>query len=85
MGTSAGTVPVRGGLGGPLSLSVPSGQDGCFKGRRSKPLQEEAATNRVWCKLELHQKTCVSVYQSRIALLELLQSFCWKNEVAFSF
>lgn len=31
-------MPVRGGLGGPLSLSAPSGKDGCFKGRRSKPL-----------------------------------------------
>lgn len=43
-------MPVRGGLGGPLSLSVPSGQDGCFKGRRSKPEQEEEVTNEVGAK-----------------------------------
>ncbi len=39
-------VPVRGGFGGPLSLSVPSGHDGCFKGRRSKPEQEEEITTK---------------------------------------
>lgn len=41
MGTRAGTVPVRGGLGGQLSRSTPSGQDGCFRGRRSNPEQKE--------------------------------------------
>ena len=39
-------MPERGGLGGQLlSLSAPSGRDGCFRGRRSKPSEKSTKSH----------------------------------------
>ncbi len=47
-----------------------------LQGPTLKTLARGGGDKQGWCKLELHQNTCTSVYQSRIALFELLQSFC---------